>query len=158
MFKGQLYSTTSSLSIHPLRDTCFQILAIENNAVMSMGVHISFQINVFIFFRYISRSVIRGSYGSSNFSFLRNQYCFLYGWHQFTFLPRVHKDSLFCIFMPILMSYLFHNSILTGVRWYLTVVLIWISMMISDVEDDFMHLLAICMSLEKCLFRSSAHF
>ena len=125
---------------------------------MSMGVHISFQINVFIFFRYISRSVIRGSYGSSNFSFLRNQYCFLYGWHQFTFLPRVHKDSLFCIFMPILMSYLFHNSILTGVRWYLTVVLIWISMMISDVEDDFMHLLAICMSLEKCLFRSCVYF
>ena len=68
----------------------------------------------------------------------------------FTIHP--HQCLLFSIFLK--------TAILTVVRWYFIVDLIYIYMMTSDVEYLSMYLLdsSVPFLLEKCLFRSSAYF
>ena len=106
-------------------------------------------------------SGITGSYGSSIYSFLTNLYTVLHS--GYTSLHSHHQ----CKRVPLFPHPLHHlllvdfwiAAILTGVKWYLIVVLICISLIMSDVEHLFMCWLAICMSsLEKCLFSSLAHF
>ena len=126
---------------------------------MSVGVHVSFQISVFVFFSYVAKSGIAGSYGNSIISFLRNLHTVLHsGCTNLCSHPRVQGFLFLYILLNICYLCSFWWQSLWHV-WYLLVVLIYISLMNSDVEHLFRCLLAVCMSsLEKCLFCSSAHF
>ena len=105
----------------------FFILAIVNNTVVNIGVHISFWNSVLILFKKIPKNGIARFFGSSINFFWGNSILFSTVVASIYILTTIYEGSCFSTFsLTLVISWLFSNSIPRSVKWHLTVVLICI--------------------------------